>query len=275
MSGFPEVNSSGKGFARCLNSTIKTTFLPLLLLLILLSSVSAVKPSASTSVATNTLSIIPLHNEFLVQNTQINLEFHIFNSSGRMLVNSSTLSCYIHIYNQSNRHIVRGVLAVDSFGDWEYSTSSNISNFSQAFSYIVWCNSTSVNNTGGYLADSFEITRDGFGKDSGLFLAGFLILVPLLFAFLLMYWVSTLSEEHNVLKLGLSLLSVSTFFMSLWFCTLSVIRFTNWDSMVSALGVVTLLFGGMYFVIVSYFIIYMIRKVFLSILDKKNEKFDY
>lgn len=241
---------------------------PLFLLLLLIIPLAiAVKPGETIG---GNITIVPLKTDYLRANTSITLHWHIYNGSGVIITNN--LTCNFHIYNNSDAHVYTGVLSLDGF-DYELVLPGNISNFPGVYPYGVWCNSSLWPN--GFLSGNFEITHDGFGKDGGLVVAGFIILVPFLFAFLLIYWVSTLGEEHNVLKLALSLLSISSFFMSLWYCGLAVTRFTEWLEMGEALGVTSLLFGGMFFAIVSYFIIYMIRKIFLSIQDKKNDKFDY
>lgn len=242
------------------------------MLIIISSMVLSVKPAPQTGVLG--LIIIYPKNSFYHNDGNLTFHYHIFNATNDLQINVSVgLSCYIHVYNGSNKHLIEDKLVLDSNGmELKYALPYNITNKTGEYPYLVWCNTT--NGQGGFISDSFEITNDGKEKEGGYLLALFIGILPLLIGFLLLKWSDILGDEHNIIRLALMLMSFTTIFISLWLTTAGVVRFVSWPEMEESLGTITLIFGGLYFAVLSYFIIYLLRKVFIGIQKSKEERLE-
>lgn len=248
----------------------------LFLLFLILSSclVLGVKPTPTPQIGEVGLIIIYPKNPYYHKDGNLTFHYHVFNATNDLQLNVSVgITCEIHIYNGSNNHIAQDKLVLDSNGiEFKYAVPYNITNTTGTYPFLVWCNTT--NGQGGFISDSFEVTNDGQEKEGGYLLAMILILLPLIFGYFMLKWCDILGEEHNVLRINLLLLSFISVIASLWLATASVVRFVNWVSMEENLTTFTLVVGGLFFAITSYFIIYMIKKIFLGINAKKEEKLD-
>jgi len=246
----------------------------LFLLLASSSFVFGVAPSQSS--INGTLDIIyPKQLDYLLGES-FDLYFHIINlSGGNQIGNTTALSCSIHIYNSSGAHLVRSVLVYDGDFDWEFKVNSSLFNITGFYPMYIYCNTSAGRY--GYFSDGFWVTKTGkevFNTNSVLF-GALLMFLPLMFGWLFMRWAEFLSDEHNVFRLFVTLLSISTIFISLWFAGLGVVRFIDWVSMEDAISITTFIFGVVLFVIVSYFVIYMLYNIFKGIMKKKDDKFEY
>ena len=251
----------------------------LVLCLICVSFVSSVKPSPQVSSGGITI-VYPKAQAFTF-GEDFNLYINIFNSSNGLPYSNSTglgIGCFIHIYNDTNNeHIFKGNFVydvVDTY-DWEVDINNTIFSKTGFYPYIVFCNSSVAG--GGFASDELLISVDGEGElssVSSMFLFA-IILLPLLFGFLLIKWVGTLGDEHNVFKLFLSLLSVGTLFASLWFAVLCVLKFFLWVSLSDALSTLLLVYGIVYAVMIFYFLIYLLKQIFVGVSKNKDDKMEY
>jgi hypothetical protein len=258
-------------------------FWVLLLVVLLLVSVGvvAVKPTPQLSGGLGGITIVYTKAQAFKFGEDFDIYLHIFNSTDSTPlsnISSYNISCFLHIYNETdNEHILKGKFvysSVDTF-DWELEINHSIFSKTGFYPYIIFCNSSSVG--GGFASDEFLISIDGEGElssVSSMFLFA-VILLPLLFGFLLIKWVSTLGDEHNVFKLFLSLLSVGTFFASVWFASLCVIKLFLWVSMSDALATLLLVYGIIYAVMIFYFLIYLLKSIFFGAMKNKDDKMEY
>lgn len=249
--------------------------------LLCVSFVSSVKPTPQVFSSSSGISIVYTKAQAFKFGDDFDLYLHIFNiSNGLPYTNSSVygIKCWIHIYNDTNdEHIFKGNFSYDSVDtfDWEVEVNNTIFSKVGFYPYIVFCNSTGAG--GGFVSDELLISIDGEGELStttSVFVFA-IILLPLLFGFLLMKWVDTLGDEHNVFKLFASLLGVGLLLVSLWFATISVLKFFFWVEMSEALSTFTLIFAIIYSVMVFYFLLYLLKKVFDSVISRKDEKMEY
>jgi len=250
-------------------------FLPLIILLILSLSVSSASPFIEPQMSNNNgLQIeFPKIQEYK-QDTQPTLYFHVFDSNNTLLrVNETT--CYIQIFNRtSGKHITLSRVTGDMLTlpcCYTYEMPLNTTYERGTTYYFFWCNST---GEGGFVSGIYEVTSDGLEKDNSPFLLGLIILIPLLMGFLFMKWSEILGEEHNILRLFLSILSITTVFITLWLSVQSLLRYTHFVVLEESLTTLTFIFGLIYFVIIFYFVFYLVKKIFIGISERKNERFD-
>jgi len=247
----------------------------LLLVLILTPFTFAIPPVTQASTNDNELTVIYPKTETFKADVPIDFHIHVFNSSGHAL-NTSKVGCYMHIYNETNNHIFIGNFTQDSNGvDLKVALNSSV--MSQGTkSYIISCGGISPQIEQGFLSSSFYTTTDGFAKSSepsSMF--GSLILVPLFFAFLLLFGAFSLAEEHSALRIFLFLLSTLMILLTMHFTLLSVIRFYNFTALQDVIGTTTYWMSWTLTLIVTYFIIYFVWKAFDSAYKGKIERMNY
>lgn len=104
---------------------------------------------------------------------------------------------------------------------------------------------------------------------------GALILIPLIFAIILLYWVNNLSEEHNILKLLIGLMPIPLLWISLQFATQVVINLYGLTELVNNMSFVLRISGYIFFTLVIYFILYILIKSIDNLVKKRQEKMVY
>ena len=236
----------------------------------------SVPPVTQASVADDELTIIYPKNEYFLADVPIDFHIHIFNSSGYAL-NTSKVGCYIHIYNITNKHIFVGNFTQDSHGvDLKVVLNSSVMNVGIK-TYIISCGGISPQIEQGFLSSGFEVTYDGNNKSEGSpVLMGFIVILPLLFGFLLLFWAVSLdAEEHSVLKIFLSLLSSLTIFLSFHFALLGIIRFYYFPELQDLIGSTSYWMIWVFLVILFYYIFYFIVKAFETARSNKIERLRY
>lgn len=103
-----------------------------------------------------------------------------------------------------------------------------------------------------------------------------LILLPLLLSFLFIIGAAiTDPEEHPVLKLFLFLISIIPFFISMHIGIISVAKFYDFPELQNLIGNTVYWIGLIFFVIIIYFLIYIITKMFQAIAKRKSEQLHY
>lgn len=104
---------------------------------------------------------------------------------------------------------------------------------------------------------------------------GALILIPLIFAIILLYWVNSLSEEHNILKLFIGLMPIPLLWISLMFASNIVINLYGLTELVNNMSFVLRISGYIFFTLVIYFILYILIKSIDNLVKKRQEKMVY
>lgn len=134
----------------------------IIIFLVLSSLVIGDKPTPQFSSRQNSLDIIFPKTEFFKIGTTPKLHFHVFNSTGNLVLNTDA-SCIIHVYNFTNNHLVNKNLTRDGNGIdffWDLNDLPNNQRLEGIYPYIVWCNTT--NGRAGFVSNFFEMTLTGF-----------------------------------------------------------------------------------------------------------------
>jgi len=135
-----------------------------------------------------------------------------------------------------------------------------------------------TNSTGDYkiiLCDksSLEIHVVNGGKSSTILAA--LIIVPMIMALVFALLNSSMDEDHSVLKVFFLLMTFMCFFMSLAIGGIAAATFYADATLQNFVTTVIWIFGGVFFTVVSYFIIYAIWKMTTRLTDDKEKRMNY
>jgi len=175
----------------------------LFLFLIILASFCIAVPPVQTTIDLQPILTIqyPLFDTYQV-NTDLKLNFHVYNSTGYIITNVSN-NCTFHLYDREGNHLMN-TRAFFDLGDVEFFVNINKNNLSQVdkYSFLVYC----IGKENGFLSSNFEITKTGKKTD---YTYNFIIILGTL-AFtisLLLYFIQKLKPEHELLK-GLLILMV-------------------------------------------------------------------
>lgn len=159
-----------------------------------------------------------------------------------------------------------------------YNESGNIAqtlNWSNSTPFCAFIfNITNVTSQTYIYNSSLETGAITVGEDSMIPIAA-IILLPMLFAFLLLIGAINLNEEHGALKVTMFLLAPIFFWTSLHFGVLSIIQYYDFPALENILGTTVWWSGLLFFGIVSYFMIYFIYKAFQVAAQKKKERLEY
>jgi len=112
-------------------------------------------------------------------------------------------------------------------------------------------------------------------EDESKMIIAIIILLPLLFGLLLLIGAATMNEEHGALKVFFFLLSIVSFWSSLHIALISVVKFYNFPELQALIGTTAYWTGITFFVIVSYFLIYIFYKAITQAAQKKQERLRY
>lgn len=231
-------------------------------------------PQASGGIGSNELTIENPKAIFYPQGTLNELHFHVWNSTGYNVVGANT-TCKIHIYNSTGHHLIDAFAIQDGDDpmDYEVTLGTNITDYAQDYPYIIYCTWL---REAGFVSDFFEIAHSNPENTS---VSGFplatLILIPLLFGILLLIGSFIFGEEHAVLKIILFLMAYLTVFLSLWFGLQTVVRYYGFTDLQEAIGTTTWIIGIVFFVILSYFLIYAFIKGVETAAQKKEKRLEY
>lgn len=113
-------------------------------------------------------------------------------------------------------------------------------------------------------------------EDENKMIIAVIILLPMLLGlFLLILAASLDNEDHAALKIGLGLLSLITFWVSLHFGMVSVVKFYDFTELQDLIGTTVYWYGLTFFVIVCYFGFYAFMKITHRAAQKKEERLNY
>jgi hypothetical protein len=102
-----------------------------------------------------------------------------------------------------------------------------------------------------------------------------IIALPMVLGIFFIVGAATLSDDHNVLKIFLFLLSIITFFVSMGLGLTTVIKYFDFEEMQDMISSTIYWFGVLFGVIITYFIIYLFYKMIHSIHQKEKEELEY
>ena len=109
-------------------------------------------------------------------------------------------------------------------------------------------------------------------EEDEMIIAIIILLPMILSALLLVGAVSLDPKDHKALKMFLFLLSPIPFFVSMHLGMISVIKFYDFPELQNLIGSTTYWFGWMFFVIITYFIIYLFYMIVHHIGERKKER---
>ena len=249
-------------------------FVLLLLLVFLLPSVFAVKPSPQFSVSGVEV-VYPkaqaygLGDNFSVFIMAVNV------SSGLPFSNDSVV-CTFYVSNHTDNSIVFvknfSYVRTYVFG---VDIPSSVVGEVGFYPYAILC-VNALGGIGGFVSDELLVSVDGSGSfsDFDLLLVLPFVFIPLFLSWLFIKWAGLIGEAHNVFKLFLSFGSLFLVLAGAWFLADALTKFVIWDSGVEALAIFIEVFGWLLFAIVGYWFVYMVYKIFKGVM-KGNDGDDF
>jgi len=102
-----------------------------------------------------------------------------------------------------------------------------------------------------------------------------LVLLPMILCFLLLFWATNMSEEHNVLRIFIYLSPIPLFYISAKYAIMLLDKFYIISEVITNISDDIYILGLMFFIIVAYFILYLIVKAINIARQKENEKLEY
>lgn len=133
------------------------SFLWIGIFLVLFTSIYATPPVLST-IQTGQLDIQPALFDSYKVNTFIELDFHIYNTTGNLITNETALTtiCNIHIYNANGSQFINTNLPFNkNEGDWEFNLSPVNTSRIGVYNYLVSCNGSQS----GWINSQFYVTE--------------------------------------------------------------------------------------------------------------------
>ena len=247
----------------------------LVLALSLIGSALSAPPFIETS--SGSLQVISAH-PLIFKHSASNSElyFHIYNSTFSQLNNTQT-NCSIHTYNISNgQHLSEAILLKHSTNDWEYRINWSVYE-KGTYEYLVTCNTVGMTpQEFGFLRNAFSISNTGEQILFENFILGMsLVFLPLIIAFLMLYWGLALGEEHTVLKIFISVFAQITSIFSFVIAILNINKFSNWPEMINVLSISVIVMSLIAFVILTYWCIYLFRTATKALAEAKLERLRY
>lgn len=242
------------------------------MLILLAVGVLAVQPTVQTTIVNEGIRIEYPKQPFFLINNPDELHVHVMNSTGYLLTNATT-TCLLHVYNDTGNHLLAANMSFDTNQiDFVYALPAGITGKAGIYSYVINCQNT---KEAGYLSTTFEIAQSNAqDQTAGMPLAA-LILVPMLFGIMLLIGSFMFGEDHAVLKIALFLIAYLTVFLSLWFGVQTVVRYYGFADLQEAIGTTTWIIGIIFFVILSYFMIYAFIQGVEAAAQKKRKELEY
>lgn len=109
-------------------------------------------------------------------------------------------------------------------------------------------------------------------RDDNNMILGAIIIAPLLLGLFLILAAASLGQQHNALRIFLFLLGPILFFTSLHFAMESLVHFYDIPGLENAIGTTTYWTGWVLAVIIMYFLIYLLTRMFNSMANKRKEE---
>ena len=112
-------------------------------------------------------------------------------------------------------------------------------------------------------------------NEGGDTMFGIIILIPMILAIIFLVGSAILSKDHVAFKIGLFLLSIPPFFVSMHFAMIGAIEFYDIPALENTIGDTTYWVSLIFFVMIAYFLIYFIWKAFSHMAENKKDKMEY
>lgn len=235
-----------------------------LFLISLISFISAQPPFAQTGTFTEGYEIkYPPFSTFK-QNTDVTLNFHVFNITNGVPIDNSSTNCYLHIYlSQGTQEYETEVSHSNTnvINEWEINVDKGNFTASGDGAYVIQCNSTIL---GGFESVSFEITKSGKTISFNLFLP----LVVILFFSMLCFIFGVTSKENKIMKYTLFSLAVVMAYVGIQYTLIVVQDYSLIGETEGGLGffltffqAITWIIGGI-FTLVIIWLFLQLRKWF-------------
>lgn len=206
-------------------------------------------------------------------NTAFEIPVHVYDMVDG-LVQTTGINCSFHIYNSTGNHVFEGNDVTPSH-NYDYEVIINDSVFVNEgfYSVQIYCANA---NLGGFAKHNFYISSDGLPKNlAGTGFLSILILIPLIFGLFMLIGGVSMGEDHTVLRIFLFLLSVPMVWVSFHFGMIGLIRYYGLTVLQDVVGTTTYWMTWLFFVLVSYFIIYAIWKSFEVMAQDKEGRMKY
>ena len=234
---------------------------PLLLITILLVLFS--------SFAAATVDVVDLNQEYYLNGSSARFNFQFFNNSA--LLSNSSASCIFDVYRGNGSSLVSGNMSY-VLNEFYYDVVGTDLSDVGSYSYIASCTAgAEVDSTTGL----FFVNERGVAPDESRAVIVIIILLPLIFALLLVLTSLGLSDEHGILRVFLGFFAWIAFWVSLHFGLIALVEFYYLPALENLIGSVTYITGWLFFAIISYWFIYSIFKIFESRMEKKRERLNY
>jgi len=220
------------------------------------------------------LQIIYPKNEYFPQGSISKLHFHVYNSSGHLVVFPET-TCSLHIYNVTGSHIIENesILMDSNNKEFAFTISGPLTDKIGEYPYLIACNNTLE---GGFVSTSYYVSPNNIyihGVSGGPLAV--IIIIPMLLGLMFLLGSFFLSEEHTALKLFLFIISVIPFFMSMNYGMITLINYYNFTELQSLIGTHVYWIGLLFFTLLTYFIIYWVWKIIDFMGKKEKERLQY
>jgi hypothetical protein len=156
---------------------------------------------------------------------------------------------------------------MDKIDTGRYSYTTKLNETGNWLGFIEFHNTTSTITTG---SEGKHVARDNN------MIIGVIILIPLIFAMLLLFGAMKMEDEdHVAFKIGMYLFSVIPFYISLWFGSIALNKFYGFAELQNAIATTTWIMAIIYTMVIAYFSIYAIMKGIHMSAQKKNERLNY
>jgi hypothetical protein len=106
-------------------------------------------------------------------------------------------------------------------------------------------------------------------KNEGNMIIAIMILIPIILGIMLLFGSFALNPEHTPIKIFMLLLSFLSFFVSMHFGLISIIKFYDFPELQDLIGSTTEWAVLAFILLFSYFIIYFLYQLFKSFKEKK------
>jgi len=112
-------------------------------------------------------------------------------------------------------------------------------------------------------------------EDEDNMLLAAITIIPMIFGVFALIGAASLGDDHRVMKIFLFLLSILTFFTSLHFGLVNLVKFYDFPELEATIGTTVYWTGWIFAVIIMYFIIYAFYKVVEFARNKKKARLEY
>ena len=195
----------------------------------------------------------------------IDLYFHVFNSSGYVVTAPNT-NCTVHIYNSTDHHIMQELAVMDGNGlDYEIEMGSNITNNPGTYAYIIQCSNPTE---AGFVSDTFVISMGDIEPNNYLVL---MLSIAIVIGVLLTIGFK-LDADHSPIKLFLIWLSIGLLTLLTTFAQLYALAINAPDSIYGLVNTMMIVSIVLTTIMSFYFMIYFLTMMFNFISKVAQEK---